>query len=63
MNVSVTSAKCTKKGICYGTGSNGCPSVFAKGGDGKAVVIQTPTDDANVYNAQANCCQGAIVIS
>ncbi|MBO9541401.1 ferredoxin [bacterium] len=63
MNVSVNAAKCTRKGVCYGTGSNGCPTVFAQGGDGKAIVIQTPTTDFNVYNAQANCCIGAITIS
>ncbi|HEY9899920.1 MAG TPA: hypothetical protein V6D00_12115 [Pantanalinema sp.] len=63
MNVQVISSKCTGQGVCYGNGVNGCPSVFAEGDEGKAVVIQTPTTDLRVLSAQANCCQGAIVVS
>jgi ferredoxin len=63
MNVQVISSKCTGVGICYSTGPNGAPAVFAENEDGTARVIQTPTTDPKVVKAQQYCCQGAIVLS
>lgn len=62
MPITVDLALCTKKGFCYG--QNGCPAVFGKRSDGKAYVKAPghPVDSC-VLNAQAGCCQGAILIS
>ena len=62
MAISVDLSQCNKNGYCYG--AKGCPEVFGMRPDGRAYVkVPGHPVDSCVLNAQAGCCQGAILTS